>query len=262
MRDRIQSAFACVRADAGLVNSTAACLHREMEKRKQREQRFTRPGLKIVFAAIAAMTVGIFAHGLYFTADAHVSIDVNPSVELTINRFDRVIGAYAFNEDGVRILSGADLRWKTYNEAAGLVLSRIESGGYLTQDAIVSVTVQAANSDKEQVLCDTLRQFVAERTMPAYATAEVFPVTSEDWSDAHGCNMSPARYLAIRELMEVDGEATLEAYSDSGISQIRQRTRECHDAHNIESNGGNSEQYPLSGHGHMQDGEHGHSGGR
>lgn len=236
MKDKVQAAFAEIHADQALMDDTAAYLHRKLEKRLHKGRRSVIPKLAGGFAAFAVLIAGIFARNLYFTADAHVSIDVNPSVELTLNRFDRVIATYAFNEDGERILSEADLRGKVSSEAAGELFSLMEAAGYFVGEPFVSITVQSANGERDRVLCDALRQLIDERVQalqPA-AEVEVFSVSAEVWQGAHGCNMSPARYLAIQELLEVDEDATLEAYGDSSIRQIRWRVQECRNTHNSE----------------------------
>ena len=37
---------------------------------------------------------------LYFTPTMEISVDINPSIELGVNRFDRVISVDGYNEDG------------------------------------------------------------------------------------------------------------------------------------------------------------------
>lgn len=260
MKDKIRSAFAEIHADEALMGSTAAYLHRELKKRQHRNKSFVPPKLAGVFAAVAVFVIGIFAYNLYFTTDAYVSIDVNPSVELTLNRFDKVIATYAFNEDGERILSEASLWGKSYNKAAGLIITCMENDGYFTDDVLVSVTVQTTSSERERLLCSALQRFIDVQvsSVGAASEVEVFPVSAEVWGNAHGCNMSPAKYLAIQELLEVDEEATIEDYSDSSIRQIRRRTQECRNAHGFESDDNNSESTPSDEQGHGQGNGHGH----
>jgi hypothetical protein len=66
--------------------------------------------------------------------------------------------------------------------------------------------------------------------------------------------MSPAKYLAIQELLNVDETATLEEYSDATIRQIRQRTQECQQEHEGTDENG-------QGQSHGQGQGHGHHGG-
>lgn len=261
MEEKIRAAFVEIKADDALIDDTLAYLRKEAEKRQRKSRMVSLP---MRFAAVAAMVllvVGIFSYNLYFTASAHISIDVNPSVELTLNRFDRVIDAYAFNEDGANILREVNLRGKTYGKATALLLSAIDADGYIAEDALISVTVQAASNEKEKMLCKVLLQFISEKILPVQASAEieVFPVSSEVRDDAHGFHMSPAKFLAIQELMEVDESAMIEDYADTSIRQIRRRTQECRNRH-TESSDSSSESDQQSGQGNGHG--HGYRGGR
>lgn len=268
MKNRIRSAFGEIQADKGLIDNTAAYLKRESAKRQPKNKSYFMPKLVGTFMAMAVVIAGIFSYNLYSTADAYVSIDVNPSLELTLNRFDRVIATYAFNGDGESILSKADLSGKSYEDAAGLIISFMEAKGYFLNNALVSVTVQAASSERERLLCSALQRLIDEQvqTVGAASQVEVFPVSAEVWGKARGCNLSPAKYLAIQELMEVDEEATLEAYTDSSIRQIRRRTQECRGMHGFESESSNeaesnsSEANPSNEHKHGHGNSHGSQG--
>lgn len=260
MEDKIRAAFAEIKADDALIDDTLAYLRKEANKRQRMGRRISLP---LRFAAVAAavlLVVGVFSYNLYFTATAHINIDVNPSVELTLNRFDRVIDANAFNEDGANVLRELNLRGKTYGEATALLLTAIEADGYIAEDALISVTVQAASNEKEQTLCEVLLRFISEKILPVQASAEieVFPVSSEIWDDAHGLHMSPARFLAVQELMEVDDSAAIEDYTDTSIRQIRRRTQECRNGHHTESNDSSSESGQQNGQEHGQGNGHGH----
>lgn len=250
MEDKIRSAFLVIHADDALIDDTLAYLRSEAKKQQHKTKRFTCPMKMGAVAAMALLVIGIFSHNLFFTATAHISIDVNPSVELRLNRFDRVIDTYAFNEDGANILRETNLRGKSYDEAALLFLSAIDADGYIPDGALILMTVQAKSSDKEQLLCEALLPFLEENMLIAQPSAEIeiFPVSLEIWENAHGCHMSPAKYLAIQELLEADESATLEDYADTSIRQIRQRTRECQNRHNTESNGNSSKSHHLNRH--------------
>lgn len=62
---------------------------------------------------LAAATVLSLGGGTYAyaktTPAAYVSVDINPSVELGVNSFGKVISAQAYNEDGQKVLEGTNL---------------------------------------------------------------------------------------------------------------------------------------------------------
>ena len=73
------------------------------------------------WAAAAAAAIAVCVGGgayLYYSPYAYVSLDVNPSVEYVLNRFDRVIGVYAINDDASRILEGVQLTNKPIEKHA------------------------------------------------------------------------------------------------------------------------------------------------
>lgn len=234
MRERIQNAFDDIRADDALITCTQAYLQERRARREGRASRL-RPGrIAALAAAMLVLTVGLLGYGMFYsTAMAYVGIDVNPSLELALNRMDRVIAANAYNAQGEAILRQAAVQGKPYDEAISLLLAEMERQGYLLGDAFVTLTVQAADGAKERGLCDALLQSEGgwRDAVQSPAELEVFPITQAVRETAHGYHMSAAKYLAIQELMEVDETATLEAYGDSSIGQIRRRTQACRDGH-------------------------------
>jgi len=237
MNNRIRQAFDSVRADDALIQKTQAYVCRETQKKRAKSIGIPKLKLAGVLTCAALLIIGVLTYNLYFVADAYISLDINPSVELCINRLGRVISTYAYNEEGRKILERVDLQGKKYEEAAGWLLTAIEDGGYFTEGALVTVTVQANDQSKEAMLCDVLYIYMNGQPQPFPREVEVFPVSAETWEHAHECNVSPAKYLAISELMEVDGEATFDLYSSHSIQQIRNRTQECRNGHDSPSNG-------------------------
>ena len=237
-----------IRADDALLEQTVAYL----QAKRARPQKIKSVRQVVCWvsalATVLALVIGIGSHHLFWTAAAYVSIDVKPSVELTLNRMNRVISSYAFNDDGEQLLHEVDLSGRKYDEAVTQLVTALDARGYIQSDALVSVTVQTLNSDREASLAKLLLQSI--QTASNTAEIEVVKVSQQVWENAHGCHMSPAKYLAIQELLAVDDTATLENYNDSSIRQIRQRTQQCKD-------GGSSGE--GSGHGNSNNTENGHS---
>ena len=59
----------------------------------------------------------------YFSTTALVSIDVNPSIELQINRYNRVISADSFNQDGADLLEQVNIQNMPYTDAVKAILN-------------------------------------------------------------------------------------------------------------------------------------------
>lgn len=85
--------------------------------------------------------------------DSVIGIDVNPSVELSINRRERVLKAEALNEDGNQILSDMDLNGVDLNVAVNAVVGSMVTHGYLDDlDNAILVTVSNDSMSRASAL--------------------------------------------------------------------------------------------------------------
>lgn len=81
--------------------------------------------------------------------DSIVALDVNPSIELKINKEEEVISAEALNGDAGTILDGMDLKGTKLNVAINALIGSMVKNGYLS-DLANSVLVSVENADREK----------------------------------------------------------------------------------------------------------------
>lgn len=82
---------------------------------------------------------------------AVVNLDVNPSVELSVNKSQEVIEAKALNEDGTAILGGMDLEGSDVKVACNALIGSMIRQGYLSElSNSVLVSVQSEDAAKGQ----------------------------------------------------------------------------------------------------------------
>ena len=60
-------------------------------------------------AACCVLILGLGVYQMILKVDSVVEIDVNPSLELEINKSDRVVRMNALNADGVKILDNLEM---------------------------------------------------------------------------------------------------------------------------------------------------------
>ena len=145
-KEKLKAAFDQVRAEEELKERTKEYLSEKVYARKKKRTSPLRN-----FAAAAACALLVFLVGgsyLYFTPTAYISVDVNPSLELGINRFDRIISVTGYNEDGKALADSLDLKYMDYSDALESLLADQEMEVYLSDNADVVLTV-AGNSDSQ-----------------------------------------------------------------------------------------------------------------
>lgn len=103
---------------------------------------------------------GIFSW-LWFSTKAVVSIDVNPSVALSLNRFEYVIDTQAGNTDGADVLDDLSLKNLKLSTALDALMGAMSRKGYLDDQAQISVFVDGSDDDFNRELYDEITEDLA-----------------------------------------------------------------------------------------------------
>jgi hypothetical protein len=234
----IRRAFGQIAAEEKLKATTSAFLKRQGFEKARKPARGLIAGLA---CAATFAIVGFFSYNAYFTEAAYVDIDVNPSIELVLNRFDRVIAADAYNEDGRATLSDISVRNKTYEDALRAIVADMDAKGYLRDTGLFTVTLQTDSGSRDKLL-GNLKNCVASLLQggPVNIEQDVFAVDDATKTTSHDLHLSPAKYLAIQDLQTVNPSVSIEDCRDHTISDIRNQTR-MHQGHGDTGNSYGSE---------------------
>ncbi|BCN32118.1 hypothetical protein bsdtb5_34130 [Anaeromicropila herbilytica] len=171
------------------------------------------------YAAIASITTICIASAYgawgYFTPYTYVSLDVNPSIEYSVNRFDTVIDVKAVNEDGEAILSQIDLKElenKSIEEALSSTVDTIAENGYFsgTTDGGIVISTSSADSEKSEELANTLKETVEaqveEKVADNEVVVEAFSVAKERVEEAKTLGVTPGKLNLVQKLIESSKE--------------------------------------------------------
>lgn len=102
-------------------------------------------------AAALMLFIGIF-YMVQPTVDSIVSIDVNPSIELSVDPQDTVVKCRALNEDAVKVLDGMDLNRTDLGTATNRIIESMLQYGYLSADSPENtILISVANDDSQKV---------------------------------------------------------------------------------------------------------------
>ena len=78
---------------------------------------------------VLALGLGVGYYRLTNTVASVISLDVNPSVALSVNNKQKVLEATAINQDGVQILEGMDLKGTHLNVAINAIVGSLLKNG-------------------------------------------------------------------------------------------------------------------------------------
>lgn len=242
LSDRLRNAFDCIRAEEKLKKDTLVFLQGAAQRRKAMRTGVIFKGMAAVFIALALVS-GIFTYNLYLTPHSYVDMDVNPSVGLTINRFERVIEVYAYNTDGEGIIAHLALKHQHYEAALTAFLEAVNEGGYMRNNTLVTVTLQTDDSVKEAKMLGDIQSEVSIFMSAHHGAvqADVFPVSGETRHHACEWDVSPAKYIAIQDVLAFDPSASVESCKHHSINELREMTQKITESHHHGSGGSHDE---------------------
>lgn len=127
-------------------------------------------------AAAACLALVLVGGGGYYYYSANnavaslVSLDVNPSIQLEVNKNEKVLSATPMNDDGAEILDGMDLKGTQADVAMYAIIGSLLQHGYVDELAnSILITVE----DDDQARGEKLQQELTAQADAALANAQV-----------------------------------------------------------------------------------------
>ncbi|HEY5524202.1 MAG TPA: anti-sigma factor domain-containing protein [Clostridium sp.] len=185
-------------------------------------------------AASVAATILIAGTGVYAYAApySYVSLDVNPSIEYKVNRFDRVIEASNVNEDGADILINIDVKNKTIDDAIKDTITEINEKGYFKEGETGGVVIATSNDDSakaEELASDlkaTAEDVIADKSITA--DVEVLSVGKERVLEAKKLGVTPGKLNLVEKLQKSAAnpeDISIEEWLKKPVKEIMKATK-------------------------------------
>lgn len=198
---------------AGPFSTTStplAVIDGKAARRTARKHRRT-PLVAALAACLALVALSIGGVAWAWQPYAYVAIDVNPSIELGINRFDRVASTRAYNDDGERVLAAADVQGDTYEQAMTSIEQALQD--YLDDTSAIEVTIICDDRHAASQLED-----VGTRRLDTSGTGQVHcsHASEEEHHAATSAGIGVGKYRVWQEL--VDAGVDISADEASGMT--------------------------------------------
>ena len=227
MNDKWREAFDQIRAEEQLKDSTRAYLAAKTRGyaamnagghlHRASAGAALRAHVHVYAAACACLLFMLFGgHFLYFTEAAQISIDINPSLELGVNRFDRVISVDGFNEDGRALSKTLHVKFKNYTDAVSEILANSKVEALLSRDEIMTITVTGSDETRSTRILSEVEATTAHHQNTYYYFAP-----SEEVAAAHNVGLSCGKYKAFLEAQTLDPNITPEAVHGMTMRELR-----------------------------------------
>ena len=182
---------------------------------RRKTLRFAKGGRVAAIAAcltLVACLIGGVAD--FLRPVAYVGIDVNPSVELTLNRFDIVVGTCALNDDGQRALDETPCMWRAFDDAARDLDSAMRA--IADEGAVVEVSIDCDNENRYAALAAQ-----SNDCFGCNGEAHCDRTNAEERQAAHNSGMGVAKYRAYQALQEAGVAISAEECASMSMRELR-----------------------------------------
>lgn len=215
MNDRIKAAFDGIHTEDKLKNNTRAFIAGKTRGYTLRMPFIRRiiPAAAAVCLTLALLTTG----GLYFIPTARINIDINPSIELGVNRFDKVVSVNPLNDDGKALAESLNIKFTDYYTALNKILENDNVKSLLAQNEVMDITViETKTSQFDTILSESRSCADGLQNVHCHAA------NSEEAHAAGQLGMSCGKYRAYLQVLELDPDITPEEIQNMTMREIRE----------------------------------------
>ena len=194
-------------------------------KRKKNYLRLAAIAACLCLCVTAGALFGIGAYRAENTVDSTVSLDVNPSIELQINKNERVLDVVALNGDGETIIGDMELAGCKLDVAVSALIGSMLKNGYLSELAnSILVSVDNKNAERGAALREKLTAEIDKLLKTDSFSGAVLSqtVTKSDElkeiAEKHGISVGKAQL--INEIISKAPVYTFEELSALSINEL------------------------------------------
>lgn len=188
-----------------------------MEK-KSKSKYFVTGGFGLAFAVIL-----FFVGLIYFKNDnsvAVIGIDVNPSLELSINSKNKVIGVNTNNEDGKKVLGDMNLKGSNVDVAVNAIFGSMVKNGYINEnDNSILISMVEGNYDVDKLANNVYSYLKNEKLNSSILTQNV-DTTSYDKDLSKKYNISVSKVKLIRSILNKNSLYDFEELSKLSTNEL------------------------------------------
>lgn len=182
-----------------------------------------------VAACLALVCSALLGAYLYFTPTSFVYLDINPSIRLDLNRFERVIGVVPLNDDAETLLSAATVSRKSAQACMNDIVSACQAQSYLNAENI-DVEISVCTEDKT---LESDLESASQAIGGGELAVTVFQMDAEENDSALKHRISARRLRAVNAYTEIFGgtlEENLQSLRGVSSDEIYAAIREYHRA--------------------------------
>jgi len=194
----------------------------EAKKKKPVWTRFT--ALVAMLALVLGLGVGTY-YGTGRAVASTVSLDVNPSIEIKVNKYERVLSVTPLNEDGQTVVGTMDFEGSSLEITVNALIGSMLRNGYLNELAnSILVSVDDRNSQRgkqlETRLAEEIDALLHAGTFEGSVLSQTITADTQLQDTARRFGITPGKAKLIEQIVAQDTRYHFEDLVSLSINEL------------------------------------------
>jgi hypothetical protein len=184
---------------------------------------------------------------------AYVALDINPSLEISVNRNLTVIDVLCLNEEAAKLVTPGEFKGKSLNHTISEIINEAVEKEYikLGEENLIVSTISSVDADAEMVNQKVIRDLVAESVASkgCKVQVKVYATSDDIRQEASNAGISSGKYLIYKELKKNGKPVKIDEVKKDSVRKLVEKHQvelppnfknftSDHDKRGIKSNGG------------------------
>jgi hypothetical protein len=187
-----------------------------------------KPMMLVASFLLLFVCYSLFSQSSLPVAMAYVSLDINPSLELSVDKNLDVIDVKCFNTDATSLIQQDRLQGKNLYDALAVVVAQAIAKNYIKtgQDNLIVSTVTPSGTSPSDgappIDQQAVQQFLEKSINKGRLTGEVrmYSTNGEFRSEAENEGLSPGKYLIYEQLKEAGDQVSIDDVRKDSIRSL------------------------------------------
>ncbi|MBR1416767.1 MAG: hypothetical protein IJ572_03000 [Bacilli bacterium] len=178
---------------------------------------------KIIISIIVCVVLVIGIIGFIFWNNRTVStitLDINPSIEINLDRNEKVKNIKALNDDAEEIISD-NLKGKSLDDTFEILITNLVEKGYVNKEDNLDVVLYVDGKITNKIVSEKIEfEFGKKEIHTEIITID--NVTKEDENLAKKYNVSPAKIAYIKTIVKENESINVEDLANKSVSELNE----------------------------------------
>ena len=192
---------------------------------EKKKKRFNSKFIALAAAIALAIGIGGYVYSSNYAVAATVALEVNPSVEITVNKKEKVLEVVPLNDDGRVIVGDMDFSGSSLDVTVNALIGSMLQNGYLNDLAnSILISVEDGNAAQGALIQEKLTQNINEMLSSSAFSGAVMIQTINDDAQvkqlATENNISVGKAQLIEQIIAEQPQKTFSDLANLSINEL------------------------------------------